>query len=103
MEKFIDVEAAQNLNKTISSDTVTYTYAKELLDSTPLADVISIKAHNKILIEILTEVKSMMIDPDYEAAVMIQARDNGFNTGIKSCLVLLNKYIDKELQDETKE
>ena len=58
------------------------------------------KELNSLLAEIKSEINNMMIDPDYEAAAMIQARDNGYNTGIKSCLLVLDKYIDNSYEQE---
>lgn len=95
MDRFISVNQAYDTLKNMTCSTSEYTFAKEVINNTHSVEAIAKEDFRRMLQNLEYDIEDLILEPDYEAAVMNRVRDNGFNTAIKSCLHVLRDYIEE--------
>ena len=94
MDRFISVNQAYDTLKNMTCSTSEYTFAKEVINNTPSVEAIAKEDLMRMLQNLEYDIEDLILEPDYEAAVMNRVRDNGYNTGIKSCLHIIREYME---------
>lgn len=94
MDRFISVNQAYDTLKNMTCSISEYAFAKEVINNTHSVEAIAKEDFRRMLQKLEYDIEDLILEPDYEAAVMNRVRDNGYNTGIKSCLHIIREYME---------